>query len=304
VVLAALVAAGSALPAVPTSADAVPPWVGRHGADVALMVGAHLLALVAWTYLAGVTVVASLARRPGARSARIALGHLPGRLPRLLAEGIVGSGLVAGTLVAGAPGAAAADPPEDPRVERPAADEPAVMVPLDERRAHMVPLEDAAPPPTTEGEPGPTVTATTSTSEVPLLGPSPAPPPGAPAPLVGASTEAPPADEASTAADPPVVVMRSIDPEAAAPEAPPAEEAAPATTPNDDTWTVELGDHLWAIAEETLRDAGVPAGDDEVASYWRELVDANRDRLADPTDPDLLFPGQVLVVPPVAVSAG
>jgi nucleoid-associated protein YgaU len=38
--------------------------------------------------------------------------------------------------------------------------------------------------------------------------------------------------------------------------------------------------------------------------YWAQLVDANRDRLVDPDDPDLLLPGQVLVLPPVELSAG
>jgi nucleoid-associated protein YgaU len=43
------------------------------------------------------------------------------------------------------------------------------------------------------------------------------------------------------------------------------------------------------------------ATDDErvVARYWRSLVDANRDRLVVAGDPDLIFPGQQLVLPPV-----
>jgi nucleoid-associated protein YgaU len=35
----------------------------------------------------------------------------------------------------------------------------------------------------------------------------------------------------------------------------------------------------------------------EVARYWRRLVEANRDRLVDPGNPDLLRPGQTLTLP-------
>jgi nucleoid-associated protein YgaU len=52
---------------------------------------------------------------------------------------------------------------------------------------------------------------------------------------------------------------------------------------------VQPGDHLWNIAERTA-----PA---DVATYWRRLVELNRPRLADPDNPDLLFPGDVVVLP-------
>jgi hypothetical protein len=35
-----------------------------------------------------------------------------------------------------------------------------------------------------------------------------------------------------------------------------------------------------------------------VGRYWRRLIDTNRDRLVDPGNPDLLVPGQELVLPP------
>jgi nucleoid-associated protein YgaU len=45
---------------------------------------------------------------------------------------------------------------------------------------------------------------------------------------------------------------------------------------------------------------GAPAvDDDDVTPYWRTLVAANRELLPVPTNPDLLFPGDRLVVPPV-----
>ncbi|MGH9188183.1 MAG: LysM peptidoglycan-binding domain-containing protein, partial [Acidimicrobiales bacterium] len=67
------------------------------------------------------------------------------------------------------------------------------------------------------------------------------------------------------------------------------------------TWTVAPGDSFWSIAEEHLTDtrARPDADDAEIASYWRVLIAANRSLLADPTNPDLIYPGQVLSLPPV-----
>ena len=72
--------------------------------------------------------------------------------------------------------------------------------------------------------------------------------------------------------------------------------------PSPDAWDVELGDHLWSIAEEVVGEAEGRSDDATVARYWRRLIDANRDRLVDPDNPDLLFPGQRLRLP--EVSAG
>lgn len=83
--------------------------------------------------------------------------------------------------------------------------------------------------------------------------------------------------------------------ETAPPTAPtPAASPAPAIGP--DTWTVARGDHLWSIAERTLaqRWGRVPS-ESEVDRYWRAVVAAN----ADLADPDLVFVGQQVAVPPV-----
>lgn len=65
------------------------------------------------------------------------------------------------------------------------------------------------------------------------------------------------------------------------------------------TWTVRRGDHLWGIAARVLADAhGHPVDDQAVVPYWRRLVEANRDRLVDAGNPDLILPRQVLVLPP------
>jgi nucleoid-associated protein YgaU len=61
---------------------------------------------------------------------------------------------------------------------------------------------------------------------------------------------------------------------------------------------VEPGDHLWAIATQVVTEVhGHPVSDAVVADYWCELVEINRPRLVDPANPDLIYPGQELLVP-------
>lgn len=85
---------------------------------------------------------------------------------------------------------------------------------------------------------------------------------------------------------------------AAAPDQPGPGAGGPGATAG--TWTVGPGDHLWGVAERALAGAwGRPPSDGEVDPYWRAVIEANRDRLRDPANPDLVFAGQVLVLPPV-----
>lgn len=51
------------------------------------------------------------------------------------------------------------------------------------------------------------------------------------------------------------------------------------------TYTVKSGDNLWEIAKRTLQDA----------SRWREIYAENREVVG--TNPDLIYPGQVLRIP-------
>ena len=67
------------------------------------------------------------------------------------------------------------------------------------------------------------------------------------------------------------------------------------TGPRVDRVTVRPGDSLWRIAEATLREHGLPAGDADVAAYWPRIHDANR-ALVGP-DPHLVRPGVPLVLP-------
>ncbi len=51
-------------------------------------------------------------------------------------------------------------------------------------------------------------------------------------------------------------------------------------------------------AEATLADAwGRPPTDGEVTPYWQTLVDSNRNALADPSNPDLIYGGQTFALP-------
>lgn len=139
---------------------------------------------------------------------------------------------------------------------------------------------------------------------------------GAAPPPVTAPSEPVPAATAEPTAEEITTLTRIDDPDAPAPEeesvrspSAPADAPDPAVTaPTDgagaDTtawWTVEPGDHLWRIAEETLLDLrGEAPSTDEVAAYWHVVCEANHDRLVDPDNPDLIMPGQRIVLPPVS----
>jgi hypothetical protein len=65
--------------------------------------------------------------------------------------------------------------------------------------------------------------------------------------------------------------------------------------------TVVAGESFWRIAADRVaHETGHRPSDAEVAVYWRRLIEQNRSRLADPGNPDLLFPGQRLDLPSVA----
>jgi len=102
----------------------------------------------------------------------------------------------------------------------------------------------------------------------------------------------------------PVPIMRQLpsDPSSAPVAAPPA-TAPPATAPpataSPASWVIRPGDNLWSVALTTLaRARGWAPTDAEVDRYWAGLIAANRARLANREDPDLVFPGQVFQLPP------
>ncbi|MDQ1518980.1 MAG: resuscitation-promoting factor RpfA [Actinomycetota bacterium] len=61
---------------------------------------------------------------------------------------------------------------------------------------------------------------------------------------------------------------------------------------------VVAGDNLWRIASERLAgDRGIVPSDAVIAPYWSRVVDANRATLRS-GDPNLIFPGEVVDLPP------
>jgi hypothetical protein len=73
-----------------------------------------------------------------------------------------------------------------------------------------------------------------------------------------------------------------------------AEEAAPEAGEHE----VVAGEHLWSIAADHLAaHLDRTPTEAEITPHWQRLVEDNRDRLANPDDPDLIFPGQRLVLP-------
>lgn len=107
------------------------------------------------------------------------------------------------------------------------------------------------------------------------------------------------------ASDKPGVDEPAVD-EPAVDEPPPARPAdaappPPALPPVDAaSWVVGLGDSFWTIAEDVVSESapGAPVDERAVTRYWRQLIAANRSRLIDPANPDVLVPGQRLIVPP------
>jgi DNA-binding SARP family transcriptional activator/nucleoid-associated protein YgaU len=66
--------------------------------------------------------------------------------------------------------------------------------------------------------------------------------------------------------------------------------------------TVQDDEHFWVLAERHLATAwGRHPSPAEITPYWQQMIEANRNRLADPRNPDVVYAGQVLVTPPVPV---
>jgi LysM domain len=103
--------------------------------------------------------------------------------------------------------------------------------------------------------------------------------------------------------DPPIVTLHRL-PQAttttvtwATPTTTPPPEPPPSAPPAS-SWRVRPGDCFWTIAHSVLHTRlGRPVADAEIVPYWRALIEANRARLRDPTNPDLIFPDQTLVLP-------
>ena len=102
----------------------------------------------------------------------------------------------------------------------------------------------------------------------------------------------PDVEQASTAAPAPVPVPV---PGPTSTPAPPSADAAPA---NGSTVAVADGDSLWAIAARHLPPG---ASDAQIAAAWPQWYHANAATIG--ADPDVIHPGQVLVVPATVAGA-
>lgn len=67
----------------------------------------------------------------------------------------------------------------------------------------------------------------------------------------------------------------------------------------DNSHRVAAGDHLWSIARQTLaRALDHPPTTRQITSYWVDLIEANRERIHS-GDPNLLYPGEMIILPEV-----
>ncbi|MEO6629591.1 MAG: LysM peptidoglycan-binding domain-containing protein [Aquihabitans sp.] len=137
---------------------------------------------------------------------------------------------------------------------------------------------------------GLTLTAAAAFS-TPLPGAGAAVAPTAPPVLVRVTPPAPAGGVASMERQP---TMPTTPPTMAVEsEAEPVDHGVPPVDPT--SHTVQSGDHLWSIAEDTVQaHLDHAATDPEISDYWQQLLAANPQL----DNPDLLFPGDTVTLPP------
>ena len=301
-----LLAAGATSLAVPlTSFDDLSAWIHETPPAAMAMGVLRLAAIAAAVYLLAVTVLATLARLLRLRTAADLVDSISPRAVRRLATGGSGIGLVVGGIVGALPTPSLPVPPMSTATATPTAPTvpPPPAVPEAPSTAAMSRLPAASGAPT--GDPLSSVTVADDT----LTGdPNDGEPtPGSATmtrlgePAAGSATmtrvgESTPGSATMTRHDGPTDVARGRDPAAPVPPAVPPTPAIDRTA-----WVVEPGDSFWSIAADvTAAPDGSPADERTVTRYWHALIEANRSRLPDPRNPDLLVPGQHLTVPPPA----
>jgi hypothetical protein len=234
-------------------------WAAARDPFVAVVAVLRLVVLALAWYLVAVTTVGLVARLTrAARLVRIA-DALSVPLVRHLLQGALGLTLAAG-VVASSSGAV---PASGARVDA-SAPVTATAVALSD--------DDGTEP---HAEPGASVRMVAVDDQ------DPAPPSERMVALEGASTAR----------------MVGLGPPGAGDDAPDAPETADAPEVAAEHEVV-AGEHLWSIATDHLAAHLDRAPTDaEVTEHWQRLIDDNRERLANPDDPDLIFPGQRLVLP-------
>ncbi|MGC1512799.1 MAG: LysM domain-containing protein [Acidimicrobiales bacterium] len=239
-------------------------WVSGRTALDAFFALARLIVLGLGVHLliSSILVVAAQLRPRGLCArvvGRVALPLLQRSIRSMMGVGLLGVTTVGPVLTGASPsaGATTVDVATAHRVPTPEVTSPEVAPPI-MARLHDSRV-DTAPVPTTS--PTTTVPTTSPTTTVP------------------------------TTTSPTTTVLR------ADPSVPVTGEDTPPATGGSE-WTVRPGDHLWGIAESVMAEHGFHrASEADIARYWAALIAANRDRLADAANPDLIFTDQVLLVP-------
>lgn len=69
-------------------------------------------------------------------------------------------------------------------------------------------------------------------------------------------------------------------------------------------YTAQRGDHLWSITAGYLAEhLGRTASAEEIAALWRQVIEMNRDLIGS-GNPNLIFPGERIVLPDLGTRAG
>ncbi|GAC1589831.1 MAG: hypothetical protein NVS3B21_06830 [Acidimicrobiales bacterium] len=265
-------------------------WIAERDAATVVMVLFRMAGLAMALYLAVATAIGIAARLSGVPAAVSAVDVFTVPLVRRVLTGTVGVILAAGPLIAPGGGyASVPDPtpssitavtatPDDPPVMRRLPDgpgAPTTTAPEQARSTTIAPPQPAttststttaAPPPSTS------ITAAASSTNTPMTTAGPA----------GAPTDLPPAASPARATNV---------------EEPPTPAAPTALG----SWTVRPGDHLWLIAATVAERHSGTADARLVDRYWRAVIDLNRSSLPDPHNPDLLFSGMEIRLPPLPV---
>ena len=98
----------------------------------------------------------------------------------------------------------------------------------------------------------------------------------------------------------PATRQPDLPPPTASPQAapPPVLPTTTTTSTAATSWTVRPGEDLWSITESVLiARLGHAPDQREVAALWIRVIDTNRPDLPDPANPNLIFAGDVVVIP-------
>ena len=253
-------------------------WLAREGPVDGTFAAIRIVALATGTYLVGVTVLTATSRSGRARRLRAVSVRLTVPPLRAWVAAIAGIGAwSAGLPVANVAGAGT------------------VVTPALSTAAPAAPSGAATRRPQREHPGGPAPVLRPAAQGRPVAAPLPAPPvlrPAGPLPL--RSGTAPSGSASSPARRPRGRPTRRHMAGAGDATRSVARRAVPGRA-----WVVEAGQSFWSIAEDVVHRYD-PAGSAEaVGTYWWRLVEHNRSRLPVPGNPDLLYVGSEILLPPL-----